>query len=157
MKAARTIFQRFSALIPEKAFPDPEDVLAATDESLRAVGLSGQKIRYLRDLSAKFLDGTVDPDTFRTLSDEEIISELTRIKGIGRWTVEMFLIFSLARPNILPVDDLGLQKAVQRYYGLEEHQRIIPRILEVASRWQPYCTVATWYMWRSFECMPLDC
>jgi DNA-3-methyladenine glycosylase II len=155
MKAAGTIFRRFAALMPGKAFPDPEDVLAAREETLKAVGLSGQKIRYLRDLSAKFLDGTVDPSGFSSMSDEEIIAELTKIKGIGRWTAEMYLIFSLARPNVLPVDDLGLQKAIQRHYGLNDLP-IIQRIREVAVRWQPFCTVATWYMWRSFECMPFD-
>ncbi len=148
MTAAGTILRRFLALYPDQPFPEPADLLATSDESLRQVGLSGQKTRYLKDLAQRFLDGTVDPSHFSTMSDEEIIHDLVKVKGIGRWTAEMFLIFCLGRPDVLPVDDLGLQKAVRLHYGADDPRNALPSLSE---KWHPYCTLATWYLWRSLD------
>lgn len=150
IKAASTIVRRFTAIYPNRSFPSPKDILSTPDKKLREVGISNQKVRYLKDLSQKFLEGIMTPSKFHDMSDEEIIAQLTKVKGVGRWTAEMFLIFSLGRPNVLPIDDLGLQKAVQQCYGLEN----LPseeEIRTLAKKWEPYCTVATWYLWRSLD------
>ncbi|MBL7073808.1 DNA-3-methyladenine glycosylase 2 family protein [candidate division KSB1 bacterium] len=154
IKAAGTIAKRFTAIYPNYSFPDPKDVLSTPDGKLREVGISNQKARYLKDLSHKFLDGIVTPSKFPDMSDEEIIEHLTKVKGIGRWTAEMFLIFSLGRPNVLPVDDLGFQKAVQRHYGIENF-RSESKLRMLAKKWEPYCSVATWYLWRSLDVVPV--
>ena len=154
IKAASTIVRRFTGIYPNRSFPGPRDILTTPDRKLREVGISKQKARYLKDLSQKFLDGIITPSKFPEMSDEEIIEHLTKVKGIGRWTAEMFLIFSLGRHNVLPIDDLGFQKAVQRHYGIEDfHSESKLRML--AKRWEPYCTVATWYLWKSLEVTPL--
>lgn len=130
----------------------PEGVLSLSDETLRAVGLSGAKVASLRDLSAKVLDGTVvlDPAGLREEGDAEMVARLSSVRGIGRWTAEMFLIFNLARPNVLPLDDLGLIRAISvNYFSGEPVTRSEAR--EVAANWEPWRTVATWYMWRSLE------
>ena len=146
--AATAILGRVAALAPRGDFPAPRDVLGAPDETLRGSGLSRAKVVYVKDLAGKWLDGTLDPDRLPTLSDEEIITELTRVKGIGRWTAEMTLIFHLQRPDVLPADDLGLRTAVQRAYDLPERPRRdeLERIGEV---WRPFRSVATLYLWRS--------
>ena len=152
-KAADTITRRFTELYPHRAFPTPEDVLSTSDETLRQTGISNQKVRYLKDLAARCLDGTLTPSDYATMSDEEIIEQLCKVKGIGRWTAEMFLIFSLGRPNVLPVDDFGVRKAVQPAYGLAE----LPtraQLRELGAKWEPHCTAATWYLWRSLRPNP---
>jgi DNA-3-methyladenine glycosylase II len=149
-QAADAILRRFRGLFPGRPFPAPADVLAIPAERLRGAGLSNQKAAYVRDLAARFSDGTIRPRRFGRLTDDEIVEELIQVKGIGRWTAEMFLIFSLNRLNVLPVDDLGLRKAMQRVYRL----RKLPTpetIQRLAAPWHPYCTVATWYLWRSLE------
>jgi DNA-3-methyladenine glycosylase II len=147
-KAAATIEARFTALFDGQ--PTPAAVAAASDEQLRAVGLSPQKLRYMRDLCARMLDGSLALDSLGSLTDEQVIAALTNVKGIGRWTAEMFLIFRLHRPDVLPVDDLGIVKAVQRAYRL----RLAPtpaRLTKLGESWRPYRSVACWYLWASLE------
>lgn len=148
IKAAGTIVRRFADIYLNCFFPSPEDILSTEDEKLREVGISRQKIRYLKDLSQKFLDGIITPSKFSDMPDEEIIEQLTKVLGIGRWTAEMFLIFFLGRPNVLPINDLGFQKSVQQWYGFE-HLPSEEEIRWIAKNWEPYCTVATWYLWKS--------
>jgi len=150
LKAASSIVKRFKNIYPMRSFPGPGDVLKTEDEKLRHAGISRQKIRYLKDLSKKFIEGIVKPSKFSDMDDDKIIEQLTKVKGIGRWTAEMFLIFSLGRPNVLPLDDLGLQKAIQKWYSFDN----IPskeEIRNIAKKWEPYCTVATWYLWKASE------
>jgi DNA-3-methyladenine glycosylase II len=153
IKAAATIFARFTALFPDGA-PDPSGVSDLSEEQLREVGLSRQKIAYLRDLAGHFQSGAIIPSALRRMSDEDIIETLTKVKGIGRWTAEMFLIFTLNRPNVLPVDDLGFRRAVQREYGLPDLP-VAEEIRKLAVRWEPYCSIATWYLWASLENAPM--
>jgi DNA-3-methyladenine glycosylase II len=134
----------------------PENVLGASEEDLRRAGLSGAKLAALKDLAAKTLDGTVPAlARLRRMSDEEIVERLTRVRGIGRWTVEMLLMFRLGRPDVLPVGDFAVRKGFALAYGLEES----PRPKELAAfgeRWRPYRSVASWYMWRAVELPYLD-
>jgi DNA-3-methyladenine glycosylase II len=148
-KAAGTIHRRFCALYP-RGRPRAELVLATSDDALRAAGLSRQKIGYLRDLSARVADGSLPLAHLGRLPDDEIIEHLIRVKGIGRWTVQMFLMFRLGRPDVLPELDLGIQNALQRAYGLKK--RPTPKdVLRLGEKWRPHATTACWYMWRSLE------
>jgi DNA-3-methyladenine glycosylase II len=127
-----------------------ERVLASTDEQLRSAGLSRQKIGYLRDLSARVIDKSLPLAHLGRLSDDSIIEHLVQVKGIGRWTVQMFLMFRLGRPDVLPELDLGVQNAIQRAYGLKK--RPSPKdVLAIGEKWRPYASVASWYLWRSLE------
>ena len=147
--AASTILGRVFALFGGNS-PSPEQLLGATDEALRAAGLSRQKIGYLRDLAAKAHSGDVPFDALDAQGDEEVIAELVKVKGVGRWTAQMFLMFRLERPNVLPVLDLGIQNAVRRAYGLRT--RPTPeRVARIGARWAPHATLACWYLWRSLE------
>lgn len=149
-KAAATIHGRFVALLPPDGGLTPHAVLPLSDDVLRGVGLSRQKIGYLRDLSAKVLDGSLETDAIPSMSDEDVIEALTRVKGVGRWTAHMILIFRLLRPDILPVGDLGIVKAMQKVYRL----RTPPdekRMLKIAEPWRPYRSVASWYLWQSLD------
>jgi len=152
-RAAATIYGRLRALMPDDGAPTPDALLPLSDDALRGVGLSRQKTAYMRDLSRKVLDGTVKTDALAAMTDEEIIAELTKIKGIGRWTVEMILIFRLARPDVLPVGDLGIVKAIQRAYGLRKIPDV-KRMQKIAEPWRPYRSVASWYLWASLENKP---
>lgn len=149
-KAAATIYRRFIALMPDGGTPVPHHVLPLDDEALRSVGLSRQKISYLRDLSQKVLDGSLQTERLATLPDEEVIEALTRVKGVGRWTAEMILIFRLLRPDILPVGDLGIVKAMQKAYGLRKPPNA-KRMTKIAEPWRPYRSVASWYLWKSLD------
>ena len=149
-KAAATIYKRFIALLPAGHEPAPHHVLPLEDQAMRSVGLSRQKISYLRDLSEKVLDGSLQPDRLAALSDEAVLEALTRVKGVGRWTAEMILMFRLLRPDILPTGDLGIVKAIQRAYGLRKTPDA-KRMLKIAEPWRPYRTVASWYLWRSLD------
>jgi DNA-3-methyladenine glycosylase II len=132
----------------EERWYEPARFLQATDEELRAAGLSRQKMGYLRDLSEKFGSGELSEDEFDDLDDEAVIERLTLVKGIGRWTAEMFLMFSLGRPDVLPVDDLGVRRGMEITYGLKELPG--PEVMrEIAEPWRPYRSVGTWYMWRA--------
>ena len=150
-KAAATIARRFDALFG--GVPTPGAVAVVDDAQLRAVGLSAQKIRYMRDLCSRVSDGSLTLEKVNELSDEDVIQSLTQIKGIGRWTAEMFLMFRLHRPDVLPVDDLGILKAVQRAYGLRKLPRA-ERLTKIGEPWRPYRSVACWYLWASLENKP---
>jgi 3-methyladenine DNA glycosylase/8-oxoguanine DNA glycosylase len=148
--AARAIMKRVLDLLgtDDARFFTPQEFLAATDDDLRAAGLSRQKLIYLRDLAEKFASGQLREDEFADLDDEEVIHRVTSVKGIGRWTAEMFLIFSLGRPDVLPVDDLGVRRGLQQVYGLDG----MPppeQMWSIAEPWRPFRSVGTWYMWRS--------
>ena len=151
-KAAATIARRFDALFGR--VPTPGEVDALSDGELRGVGLSGQKLRYLRDLCRRIDDGSLPLAALGRLSDEKVITALMRVKGIGRWTADMFLMFRLHRPDVLPVGDLGIVKAVQRAYRL----RALPtptRLVRLGETWRPYRSVACWYLWASLDNTPL--
>jgi DNA-3-methyladenine glycosylase II len=148
-KAAGTIHRRLCALYPG-CRPRAELVLATGDEPLRGAGLSRQKIGYLRDLSARVADGSLPLAHLGRLPDDDIIEHLVQVKGIGRWTVQMFLMFRLGRPDVLPELDLGVQNAIQRAYGLEK--RPTPKdVLRIGEPWHPFASIASWYLWRSLE------
>jgi DNA-3-methyladenine glycosylase II len=152
-KAAATIYGRFAALFDGQGF-DAAAIAAHSDAVLRGVGLSGQKVGYLRDLSARIVDGRLQLDALDSLADEEVIERLTAVKGFGRWTAEMFLMFRLHRPDVLPVGDLGIVKAIQKAYGL----RKVPtadRMVRIGEPWRPYRSVACWYLWASLHNAPL--
>ncbi|CAN5628075.1 DNA-3-methyladenine glycosylase [soil metagenome] len=146
--AAATILARLRALGTPEVPPLPQVLIAAPDDDLRALGLSRAKVSYVKDLAAKWLDSTLQPERIPTLPDEDVIAHLVRVKGIGRWTAEMALIFCLGRPDVLPVDDLGLQVAVQNAYGLPERPRR-DRIAAQGEAWRPFRTAASLYLWRS--------
>lgn len=148
-KAAAVIFDRFADLYTSRR-PTPSAVLGTPLTRLRGVGLSSQKARYLKDLASGFQDGRIQPRRLVRQSNEEIIATLVSIQGIGRWTAEMFLIFSLNRPDVLPVDDLGIRKAVQRWYHLGAIPK--PRTLrKIGKPWHPYESIASWYLWHSLH------
>ena len=149
-RAAATIYKRVRALLPDDGTPTPEGLLPLSDDALRGAGLSRQKLAYMRDLSRKMLDGTIESNELQAMSDEEIVAELTKIKGIGRWTVEMLLIFRLSRPDVFPAGDLGIVKAVQKAYKLRKTPDA-KRLHAIAERWRPYRSVAAWYLWASLE------
>lgn len=150
-KAAATILARVEKACADGTRPTPEQVMATSDEALRAAGLSRNKLAAIRDLAAKTLDGTVpDLKTIHRLTDEELIERITQVRGIGRWTVEMLLIFRLNRPDVLPVDDYGVRKGAQLTYRL----RKLPdkkRLTKLAEPWRPYRSVGSWYMWRALD------
>jgi DNA-3-methyladenine glycosylase II len=147
--AAHTIYSRVLALYGGNA-PAPSQLLATPTSQLRAAGLSRQKIGYLSDLAAKTSAGDVPMDTLHELSDDEVVQALTCVKGVGRWTAQMFLMFRLGRPNVLPDLDLGIKKGIQRAYRL----RALPseeRVRRLGRKWEPYCSVASWYLWHFLD------
>jgi len=149
-KAADTILKRFIALFPRKKFPTPKDVLAMPTPKMRKAGLSKMKVSFLKDLSRKILNGTVNFKKMPRWSDEEVIEHLTEVKGIGRWTAEMFLMFSLGREDVFSYGDLGLRNAIQRIYKMKKHPT--PRQAEkIAALWKPYRTLASRYLWASID------
>lgn len=151
VKAAQTVWHRFEAL-PKKMTPD--NVLKLKVDDMRSAGLSARKVEYLVDLSIHFDAGTVSVKNWQAMDDDAIIAELVAIRGIGRWTAEMFLMFYLRRPNVLPLDDVGLINGISKnYFSGESVSRSDAR--EVAAAWAPYCSVATWYIWRSLDTIPI--
>jgi DNA-3-methyladenine glycosylase II len=152
VKAAQSVWERFAAL-PKRM--TPANVLKLKVDDMRAAGLSARKIEYLVDLALHFDSGAIHTDAWREMDDEEIIAELVGIRGIGRWTAEMFLIFHLMRPNVLPLDDVGLITGISKnYFSGDPVSRSDAR--EVAAAWNPYCSVATWYIWRSLDPLPVE-
>ena len=151
VKAADSIWSRVAALLPVMT---PESVLGSPLEALRACGLSTRKVEYLGDLAQHFEQGQIHVDHWTSMSDAEIISELTAVRGIGVWTAEMFLIFNQLRPDIFPLDDIGLQKAVAQHYfaGVRPARRALA---DYGERWRPWRSVATWYLWRSLDPVPV--
>ncbi|MBB4221250.1 DNA-3-methyladenine glycosylase 2 family protein [Variovorax sp. 375MFSha3.1] len=151
VKAAQSVWDKFAAL-PRKL--TPANVLKLKVDDMRGAGLSARKIEYLVDLALHFDSGLVHVDAWKDMDDEQIIEELVAIRGIGRWTAEMFLIFHLMRPNVLPVDDLGLLNGISvNYFSGDPVSRSDAR--DVAVAWAPYCSVATWYIWRSLDPAPV--
>jgi DNA-3-methyladenine glycosylase II len=154
-RAALAIFQRFVKIIGHGRFPTPAQVIAASDEDMRRAGLSRGKIAYIRDLARHVRDRSLNFHRFARMEDEEIIADLVRVRGIGRWTAEMFLIFNLRRPDVLPVDDLGFRSAVAKAYGLSQ----LPTAKElklIGERWRPYRSAAVWYFWQSTRLVTPD-
>jgi len=154
-KAAATIFGRFVALFPDHRIPDAAAIAAQSDERLRSVGLSVQKVGYLRDLSARLMDGRLNLDELDALPDEAVIERLVAVKGFGRWTAEMFLMFRLHRPDVLPGGDLGIVVAIQRLYRLRKRPDA-RRVLKIGEAWRPYRSVASWYLWQTLRNEPLS-
>ena len=152
VKAAQTVCDRFAKL-PRKMTAG--NVLKLKVDDMQAAGLSARKIEYLVDLALHFDSGAIHVDSWREMGDDDIIAELVGIRGIGRWTAEMFLIFHLMRPNVLPLDDIGLINGISRnYFSGDPVSRSDAR--EVAQAWDPYCSVATWYIWRSLDPLPVE-
>ena len=147
VKAAQSIWGRFVDCVGKVT---PANVVAKDAAALRGCGFSGQKVAYVKDLASRFHAGEVKPRRWNAMEDEAIIEELIAVKGIGRWTAEMFLMFSLARPNVLPVGDLGLQRAMERNYN-NGRALTRDRMRRIGAAWAPWCSVGTWYMWRSLE------
>jgi DNA-3-methyladenine glycosylase II len=159
VKAADAVWARFCSACGDVS---PRSVLRRRATTLRACGLSQRKAEYLRDLATHFADQRVDWATLAQMSDDDVVSCLTDIRGIGRWTAEMFLIFNLLRPDVLPLDDLGLVKAIGQYYLPDRTPASLlkgegrQQVVELAKRWIPYRSVATWYLWRSMEPVPIE-
>ena len=152
VKAAQTVWDRFMLLMRKLT---PGNVLKLKVDDMRSTGLSVRKVEYLVDLALHFDNGVLHVKSWESMSDDEIVAELIAIRGIGRWTAEMFLIFHLMRPNVLPLDDVGLIKGIsQNYFSGDVVSRSDAR--EVAAAWTPYCTVATWYIWRSLDPVQVD-
>lgn len=150
-KAAATIWGRVRALYPKRKYLDPNLVLATPDKKLRAAGLSGSKVAALKDLAAKTLDGTVpSARALAKMTDEEIIERLIAVRGIGRWTVEMLLLFDLGRPDVWPVHDYGVQKGFAKTFG----RRKLPtpkQLMKLGNKWKPFRSAAAWYFWRALD------
>ena len=158
VKAAQSIWDRFAKATGATGTPaalDAARVGRTRMPTLRRVGLSQNKALYLRDLARHFTSGALDPREWPALDDETLIERLVDVKGIGRWTAEMFLIFHELRPDVLPLDDIGLQKAVALHY-LEGRRPTLAELRAIAERWQPYRSVATWYLWRSLDPIPVE-
>jgi len=149
-KAASTIHTRFLELFTHVSHPTPKQIVKISFEKMRSAGVSGQKISYLKDLSEKFIDRTIKPEQFPRMANEEIRQHLMQVKGIGRWTADMFLMFTLHRPDVLPTGDLGIQKGMQKIYNL----KTLPnpaRMEKIVKPLRPYATVACWYLWRAID------
>jgi len=152
VKAAQSVWDRLCGRLETMA---PESLCRCRIPTLRACGLSGQKAGYLKDLARKFVDGTLDATRWPALDDEVLIGELTQVKGIGRWTAEMYLMFHLARPDVLPLADLGLQRAMRISYN-RGRPLTLPRMQKIGAAWAPWRSVATWYFWRSLDPIPVE-
>jgi DNA-3-methyladenine glycosylase II len=152
-KAATTIHDRLVAHLPDKR-PTPQALAALTEQQFRAAGISRQKFGYLRDLCEQVGRGAVPLEAVDAMTDDEVIEALTKVKGIGRWTAEMFLIFRLQRPDVLPVGDLGVVTAIQKAYGLRKKPSP-DRLRKLGEAWRPYRSVACWYLWRSLDNEPV--
>jgi DNA-3-methyladenine glycosylase II len=151
-KAARTIYRRVCDLFGGST-PSPEQLLSAGEEELRGCGLSGRKVEYIRDLASHVLEGELELDKLDDLPDEEVIAEIVAVRGLGQWTAEMFLIFHLERPDVLSGGDLGIRKAVQVEYGLDE----MPppqQVIEIGEPWRPHRSLASLYLWESLAAVP---
>src|SRR5690349_17544225 len=152
VKAAQSIWDR---LLTEAKAMSPANIGALELERLRSCGLSGPKCAYLTDLAQRFDSGVLDPARWTDVDDESLIAELTQVKGIGRWTAEMFLIFYMARPDVLPLDDIGLQRAMSLHYNAGRPLSKL-KMRKIGGRWSPWRSVATWYLWRSLDPLPVQ-
>ena len=153
-RAAATIYARVLATLPDGGRPTPEALASADPVALRAAGLSRAKVAYIQDLAAKVRDGVVRLERLAVLDDQAVIDELTKVKGIGRWTAEMFLMFRLHRPDVLPLGDVGLINAIRRAYRLRRTPTLT-RLTRLSEAWRPYRSVACWYLWQSLEAVPV--
>lgn len=155
VKAAATILRRFIELFPSEKFPAPDELLSKEIDELRSVGLSRQKATYIQDLAQRVIDGTVRFNHLDALSNDEVVAELTQIKGVGVWTVHMFLMFCMGRLDVLPVGDLGIKNGIQKLYAFDERPSEADMI-KVAedNHWHPYESVASWYVWKSLDNAP---
>jgi len=152
VKAAQSVWNRVLACVPEMT---PAGVLARPPRELRACGLSDRKTEYIVDLALRFDRGLVHPQRWPGISDEEVIVDLVQVRGIGRWTAEMFLMFNLLRPDVFPLDDLGLQAALRKHYF--KGRKVSPaRLRRLGEQWAPWRSVATWYLWRSLDPVPVE-
>ncbi len=151
-KAARTIYRRVCEIFGGTT-PSPEQLLEASEADLRAAGLSGRKVEYVRDLAGHVLDGELELDRLGALSDEEVVAEIVAVRGLGQWTAEMFLLFHLERPDVLSGGDLGIRKAVQVEYGLEQMPPPA-QVLEIGEPWRPHRSLASLYLWESLAAVP---
>jgi DNA-3-methyladenine glycosylase II len=149
-KAAQSVWDRVVGVAPAM---DPAQVARLRMPTLRACGLSGRKAEYIRDLARHFAEGRIHAAHWDDMDDEDIIAELVAVRGIGRWTAEMFLMFNLLRPDVLPVDDLGLRKAVGLHYGIDP---LPAAVRALGEQWRPWRSVATWYLWRSLDPIPVE-
>ncbi len=150
VKAADTIYKRFVDLFDTKDFPKAEAILEMDDEKIRGAGLSYAKIKYVKSVAHAFVSDLIDIEKVREQSDEEVIIELTQIKGIGRWTAEMILLFTLQRPDVFSIGDLGLRNAIIKLYGITDQKEMV----QLSENWKPYRSTACWYLWRSLENTP---
>ena len=153
VKAAQSVWNRVCICLEQKI--SPEAVVAADRKNLRACGLSDRKTEYIADLAQHFVDGKIHARDWPRMSDEEIIAELTDVRGIGRWTAEMFLMFNLLRPDVFPLDDLGLQKGIRVAY-FKGRKISLARMRKLGESWRPWRSVATWYLWRSLDPVPVE-
>jgi DNA-3-methyladenine glycosylase II len=151
VKAADTIYKRFIGLFGSADFPKAEDILATEDEKLRSAGLSYSKISYIKSIANAFISDLIDQDKVKKQSDEEVIQELIQIRGIGRWTAEMVLIFALQRPDVFSIDDLGVRNAITKLYGITDRKEMVA----LAEQWKPHRSYACWYLWRSLANAPI--
>lgn len=155
VKASDTIYKRFIELFKKQKmeqnnpnfFPIPQQILAMPDETIRLAGISFQKISYIKSVADAFVSGLIDIKKIQKMTDDEVIVALTQIRGVGKWTAEMILIFTLNRPDVFSVGDLGLRNAITKLYGITNQQKM----LELSKKWQPYRSTACWYLWRSLE------
>jgi len=152
VKASDKVWQRLIAAIPEFT---PKGISGSVEEDLRACGLSQRKVSYLRDLARHFEQDLLEPAGWAEMDDEAVIADLMRVRGIGRWTAEMFLIFNLQRPDVLPLDDFGLQRAMSMHYNNNQPLSKL-KIRVISNQWQPWRSVATWYLWRSLDPTPVE-
>lgn len=152
VKASDKVWQRLIAAIPEFT---PKGISGSVEEDLRACGLSQRKVSYLRDLARHFEQELLEPGSWEAMDDEAVIVDLMRVRGIGRWTAEMFLIFNLQRPDVLPLDDFGLQRAMSMHYNNNQPLSKL-KIRVISNQWQPWRSVATWYLWRSLDPTPVE-
>jgi DNA-3-methyladenine glycosylase II len=153
VKAAQSVWNRVCICLDQKI--TPEAVVAANRKNLRACGLSDRKTEYIADLAQHFVDGKIHARDWPRMSDEEIIAELTDVRGIGRWTAEMFLMFNLLRPDVFPLDDLGLQKGIRVAY-FKGRKTSLKKMKALGETWRPWRSVATWYLWRSLDPLPVE-
>jgi DNA-3-methyladenine glycosylase II len=148
-KAAESIYKRFLNYY-ENSFPDPDKILATSEDAMRSFGLSSRKVEYIKILSENVKNKSLNVELFPKMPDEEIIEQLIKMKGIGRWTSEMFLIFCLGRPDVFPLKDLGVRKAIQKWY-FDSKSATDMQMEEVSLKWKPYRSIATWYLWKSLS------
>ena len=153
VKAAQSVWDRVCICLEQKI--NPEAVVAADRKNLRACGLSDRKTEYIADLAQHFVDSKIHARSWPQMSDEDIIAELTDVRGIGRWTAEMFLMFNLLRPDVFPLDDLGLQKGIRVAY-FKGRKTSLKRMKKLGETWRPWRSVATWYLWRSLDPVPVE-